>query len=75
MSNEAFEKRLTTKPKLSDTIYYSHAVMKAAFQAGQVAERDAIVQYIIDQGTVEVKGNEDIYYITGDDIEAIKARG
>ena len=46
-------------------------VQALCFQAGALAGREAVVQYIIDQGTV---GELDLYYIDDSDIEAIRAR-
>ena len=68
MSNEAFEKFCKK--------YANRFVnLEIAFQAGQVAEREAIVQHIIDQGTITVLCGIDVYFIADEDIEAIKARG
>ena len=47
---------------------------EAAIKQAVAAEREAIVQYIINQGTITC-GKEDIFYIDGCDIEAIRARG
>jgi len=81
--SEEFEKWFTEKDGTSiDTLYsleYYLSGVRDAFAAGQAAERDAIAQYIVDQGTIEVTQygieNEQVYYITDDDIEAIRKRG
>ena len=50
----------------STLLFAEHCVAKAV-----EAERRAIAQYLIDQGTI-MAGAEDVYYIDYDDIEAIR---
>jgi hypothetical protein len=51
-------------------------VAESAFNAGVLIEREAIIQYLMDQGTIVVSriSEEHVYYIIEDDIEAIRKR-
>ena len=47
------------------------AEFDAEIQQAVKAERRAIAQYLVDQGTI-MAGAEDVYYIDYDDIEAVR---
>ena len=43
-------------------------VIKAAFLAGVAAQRNKMVEYIIDQGTTWTESGREVYYITDIDV-------
>lgn len=40
----------------------------------EIERAEEIIQYIIDQGTVETEEGIDVYYVIGSDIEELKAK-
>jgi len=51
-------------------------MVRAIFSAGQLSEREAIAQYIVDQGTIESKCQSDgelIYYVNNVDVSLIRS--
>lgn len=69
--SEEFEKWKKRWQRTQDSGYTQQDIWDSAM----AAEREAIAQYIVDQGTIQTKDGASVCYIDFEDIEMIRKRG